>query len=220
MCTEHRPKIVATSWQSELVPSTIRRPWQVFAEHLEDMLHPEFFRADDPLLGPAAVLIRPEHFLEYLNRLNSRVQAEGSLTVFLSLPVKTQQEFAVVSLQELSGFSSWRRNLVNHLRGSSEADVSENFIKYWNLLPLDDKAENVPWEPLQTLDEDPLQCWASLLPCDGPPSCMARPKRSKWKEGVIKVGRTRRPSWATGVLKVKTSRWRLHGKQADPQRDR
>ena len=70
-------------WTRPMIPPTIRRPWRVFEEDLEDKL------------------------ACYLTKLDA-VQGHGAQATFATLPEDLQPDYAEVSLQELSAYVCWR----------------------------------------------------------------------------------------------------------------
>ena len=77
-------------WTSPMIHPTIRRPWRIFEEDLEDQLK--------DLEGQLA---RVQARLE-------AVQAHGARAIFASLPEESQRTYAEVSLKELSAYVCWR----------------------------------------------------------------------------------------------------------------
>ena len=201
---------VASTWGSAVVPGGIRQPWQVFSEHLEELLEHAGDDGgtvvyDDPLFR--FTLMRSEFFPEYLRNLEVQVQTEGALKVFVGLPQMAQQEFAEVSLMELAAYASWRRAVLKRFPALEDGDLQ----KHWESLSLDAKADFVPDDSTEALASQPDGRWMLLL-CDGPPPCVApcpahpslladmsedKPRRHRWVAGLL---REKRPRWAAGVL--------------------
>ncbi|CAE8661741.1 unnamed protein product [Polarella glacialis] len=142
----------AHDWQSSAVPPTIRRPWRVFEEDLEDKL------ADASSQGGEVVASVRE-------RLAS-VQAKGAQAAFMGLPEDQQRGYAEVSMLELSAYVCWRQSQA--ARQNSDAPPATEFEAAWDILDCDDKAEWVPEDPRAVLAADGQ--WAPLL-ADGPPLC-------------------------------------------------
>ena len=78
-------------WQSTAIPTDIRRPWQIFAEDVDDML-----KGFDSSSQDASGLNQLD--ASGLNQLHARVQAAGSLDAFLELTVAQQRGYAEVAL--------------------------------------------------------------------------------------------------------------------------
>ena len=144
----------AINWMSPMIPTTIRRPWHVFNEHLEDEL--------------ACALA-----------LWEAVKVRGARAAFASLPEEVQRTYAEVSLMELSAYVCWR----NHWGFIDEAAwhaLHRDDKAYW--VPDDYRTvlmDDAIWEPL-LVDGPPSRdvalavfkadaIWAPLF--DGPPAC-------------------------------------------------
>jgi hypothetical protein len=80
-------------WQHPELPASIRLPWKVFQENLEDL------RDDDPS-HPEADTIRKQ--LE-------AIEVRGALPVFLDLDISEQEAYAEVSMMELSAYHQYRQ---------------------------------------------------------------------------------------------------------------
>eukprot|EP00928_Gymnodinium_smaydae_P035330 TRINITY_DN24883_c0_g1_i1.p1 TRINITY_DN24883_c0_g1~~TRINITY_DN24883_c0_g1_i1.p1 ORF type:complete len:661 (-),score=131.49 TRINITY_DN24883_c0_g1_i1:184-2037(-) len=148
-------------WQSSAIPPTIRRPWRVFEEDVEDKIADaaqEGRDADEPTRASLAAL-----------------QARGAHAAFLEQPEDVQRTYAEVSLMELSAYVSWQRVQAQRAGGAGTAAPTE-FEAAWDNLDCDDKAEWVPEDPRAVLSMDPA--WAPLL-ADGPPLCGAKPSGAK-----------------------------------------
>jgi len=131
------------NWQSSEIPTTIRRPWRIFEEDLEDKIS-VLEASEEP----------SSQGYESLNDLRDRlahVKAIGTITAFLQLPEAHQRAYAEVSLAELSAYVSWLRAV-------------------WNALDNDAKYDWVPECSRSCLATN--SCWAPLL-ADGLPPCGA-----------------------------------------------
>jgi len=144
----------AADWQSPAIPPTIRRPWRVFEEDLEDKL------ADVSAQGlPVDPLVRDQL---------GKVQARGAQAAYLTLPEDEQRNYVEVSLMELGAYVCWRRKQALH---KSCGDDLDGYYAAWDALDCDMKGEFVPEDPRAVLAEDGI--WAPLL-ADGPPACGPR----------------------------------------------
>eukprot|EP00927_Polykrikos_kofoidii_P030933 TRINITY_DN26607_c0_g1_i1.p1 TRINITY_DN26607_c0_g1~~TRINITY_DN26607_c0_g1_i1.p1 ORF type:complete len:775 (+),score=160.59 TRINITY_DN26607_c0_g1_i1:136-2460(+) len=143
----------AADWQSSAIPPTIRRPWRVFEEDIEDKL------AD-------AAEQNVEIDTETRARL-SAVQARGARAAFLEQPEDLQRTYAEVSIMELSAYFCWQRSEASKRTADSGGAPAE-FEAAWDKLDCDEKAEWIPEDPRAALSSDGK--WASLL-ADGPPLC-------------------------------------------------
>ena len=131
----------AINWMSPMIPPTIRRPWRVFNEDVEDKLW----------LARAAL---------------EAVKERGAQAAFASLPEEVQRTYAEVSLMELSAYVCWR----NHWGFIDEAawhalhcDDKARWI------PEDHRTvlmADAIWAPL-LVDGPPACDFASTLPADG-----------------------------------------------------
>ena len=142
-----------TDWQSPAIPPTIRRPWQVFEEDLEDRL------AD-----------APGHGSEVMGGVRERlasVHAKGAKDGFKRIPEHEQRTYAEVSFSELSAYVCWRREQVARQQ-HGEVPVDTDLEAAWDLLDGSDKPDWVPEFPRAVLAADPQ--WAPLL-VDRPPIC-------------------------------------------------
>ena len=138
------------NWTSSMIPPTIRRPWRVFKEDLEDMLED----LKDQLAFVLARLARVQARLE-------AVQGRGAQATFTSLPEELQRTYAEVSLKELLAYVCWRC-----AKRSEETPMQ--FEPAWHVLDCDDKARWVPEDHRAVLMADAI--WAPLL-FDGPTAC-------------------------------------------------
>ncbi|CAK0796378.1 unnamed protein product, partial [Prorocentrum cordatum] len=136
------------TWESSQIPPTIRRPWRVFEEDLEDKLE------DTEGETEAVLAITRE-------RLAS-VQARGAPAAFAQLSQDLQRTFVEVSIVELAAFVSFQRQQVQ----SGGATGEEAAAAAWDTLDCEAKAEWVPEDPRAALALDAR--WAPLL-ADGPP---------------------------------------------------
>ena len=127
----------AVDWMSELVPLTIRRPWQVFEEDLREKLE------DAECHGKR---------LNRATRMNlTTVQGRGARVAFGSLAEKLQRFYVEVSIKELAAYVSWQGRV-----GCSLGLAAE-----WDALECDDKCEWVHENPRAVLAADPT--WTPLL---------------------------------------------------------
>ena len=128
---EHAEAVVHGSasnvWTSPMIPPTIRRPWRVFEEDLEDKL------------------------ACYLAKLEA-VQGHGAQATFATLPEDLQRDYAEVSLKELSAYVRWRR--ANCAKRSGETPMQFEFA--WHVLDRDDKARWVPEDHRAVLMADAI----------------------------------------------------------------
>eukprot|EP00930_Biecheleria_cincta_P018232 TRINITY_DN14273_c0_g1_i1.p1 TRINITY_DN14273_c0_g1~~TRINITY_DN14273_c0_g1_i1.p1 ORF type:complete len:257 (-),score=34.15 TRINITY_DN14273_c0_g1_i1:63-833(-) len=135
--------VVATDvpdWSSSTIPETIRVPWRVFEEHLEERMRDA---AQDGLQDASDIKM-----------LWARVQTHGARSVFLDLSGATQKPYVEVSLDELSAFVHWRRiHIIDHHEpASTHAE--------WDALGVNVKADWIPQNPRKVLAAD--QTWAPL----------------------------------------------------------
>merc|ERR1712048_17000 len=110
----------AMHWQNPLIPATIRRPWRVFEEDLEDKVDAAQCQG-----------CRVESIVA--DRIWS-VQECGARTAFTNLPVDLQQTYAEVSLLELAAYVTWRQ--MQEIRASS-FDNPIQFDSAWEVLDCD-----------------------------------------------------------------------------------
>ena len=137
-------------WELAAIPPSVRRPWHVFEEDLEDKI------GDASSQGA-------EVNVETRERL-AMVQKCGAPAAFAALPKELQRTYAEVSLLELSAFACWRRGQVKSANdGAPRLKVD---FEAWDLLDDDDKAEWVPVDPYSALIGDTL--WAPLLAAAAP----------------------------------------------------
>ena len=129
-------------WLSTAVPVSILRPWQVYAEHLEDQLADAVATLGG---GEADPVIQA--------RLNA-VHAQGAREAFLDQPVDVQRIYVDVSSAELSAYVVWQR----------AQQRMRNFDAAWDDLVLDDKAGWMPEDHRAALTCDAF--WADFLPDD------------------------------------------------------
>eukprot|EP00929_Paragymnodinium_shiwhaense_P021562 TRINITY_DN14028_c0_g2_i3.p1 TRINITY_DN14028_c0_g2~~TRINITY_DN14028_c0_g2_i3.p1 ORF type:complete len:658 (-),score=180.92 TRINITY_DN14028_c0_g2_i3:158-2131(-) len=137
------------TWDSASILSTIRRPWRVFEEDLEDKL------AD----AGSQNLEVPQEVRDQL----AAVQAKGAKAAFSELPEEEQRMYAEVSLTELAAFVCFQRKKAAQQLGA--ADEPGKAEALWDTMPLDDKAEWCPEDPRAVLAQESK--WANLL-ADGP----------------------------------------------------
>lgn len=86
---------LVTDWQSLAVPRTIRRPWQVFHDDIQERNFNSQWR-------PAQAL---------REKLNS-VQTMGAMATFAALDLQEQHRYTEVSIKELSAYIKWRRTQI------------------------------------------------------------------------------------------------------------
>eukprot|EP00435_Cladocopium_sp_Y103_P056970 s1152_g19.t1 len=136
----------ATDWQSACIPPTIRRPWNVWENFLEDHVAEASSQAEE---------VTPE-----IRDQIASVQAKGAKMAFLLLDESVQQQYIEVSYQELAAFANWRRSQVAQQESGAVPPATE-FEGCWDLLNHDDKKEWLPQDPKAFLAAD-LQ-WAALV---------------------------------------------------------
>ena len=129
-----------------MIPPTIRRPWTVFEEDLEDKL-----------VGLLATF--------------DAVQGRGARATFASIPKEFQRDYAEVSLKELSAYVCWRcakRSEETPMQFVPAWHVLDCDDKArW--VPEDHRAvlmADAIWAPL-LVDGPPACDFASTLPADG-----------------------------------------------------
>ena len=127
------------NWQSSEIPTSIRRPWQIFEEDLQ-------YKISD--LEASGEDLEDKIAEEDLRDRLAHVRGVGSLTAFLQLPGAQQRAYAEVSLAELSAYVSWLRAV-------------------WNALDNDAKYDWVPECSRSCLATN--SCWAPLLADGLPP---------------------------------------------------
>ena len=131
---------MAVDWHSCLIPASIRRPWDVFAEDLEDKV--------EDVIGRSGIVDA------VTSARLSAVKECGAQEVFFDLPVCDQHNFSDVSLMELSAFVQWQRTQPTY--------VSRMLLeKAWADLHVDDKWAWVTDDPRAALSGDAE--WAALL---------------------------------------------------------
>ena len=127
-----------------MITPTIRRPWTVFKEDLEDSL--------------AGLLATFE-----------AVQGRGARATFASLPEELQRTYAEVSLKELSAYVCWRcakRNEETPIEPAWHVLDCDGKARW---VPEDHRAvlmADAIWAPL-LVDGPPACDFASALPADG-----------------------------------------------------
>eukprot|EP00929_Paragymnodinium_shiwhaense_P021561 TRINITY_DN14028_c0_g2_i2.p1 TRINITY_DN14028_c0_g2~~TRINITY_DN14028_c0_g2_i2.p1 ORF type:complete len:364 (-),score=89.82 TRINITY_DN14028_c0_g2_i2:675-1766(-) len=137
------------TWDSASILSTIRRPWRVFEEDLEDKL------AD-----------AGSQNLEVLQEARDQLaalQAKGAKAAFSELPEEQQRMYAEVSLTELAAFVCFQRKKAAQQLGATDEPGKVEAL--WDTMPLDEKAEWCPEDPRAVLSQESK--WANLL-ADGP----------------------------------------------------
>eukprot|EP00812_Abedinium_dasypus_P008555 NODE_230_length_1777_cov_383.021487.p1 GENE.NODE_230_length_1777_cov_383.021487~~NODE_230_length_1777_cov_383.021487.p1 ORF type:complete len:482 (-),score=131.56 NODE_230_length_1777_cov_383.021487:70-1515(-) len=161
----------ARDWQSPCIPPTIRRPWRVFEEDIEDKL------VDAASQGAAEI---DEGSLERL----AAVPARGTQAAFAALPEEQQRQYAEVSIMELAAFVSWRKEQI--AKGPVNGPTGE-FEAAWDILDCYEKAEWLPDDPRAALAMDPE--WAPLLVAEISPRQIDTPSASDYavKASVIQL---------------------------------
>ncbi|OLQ02278.1 hypothetical protein AK812_SmicGene14893 [Symbiodinium microadriaticum] len=134
-----------TDWQSPVIPPTIRRPWRVFEEDLEEKV-----TSNASQVGQVDAKVREQI---------AAVQAKGARVAFLSLSESERQTYYQVALHELSAFVFWRRSQL--ARQKSGEILPTDMEAGWDLLDLNDKGEWLPQDPIAFLRADAQ--WATLL---------------------------------------------------------
>ncbi|CAE8714892.1 unnamed protein product [Polarella glacialis] len=86
----------ARDWQIPEVPASIRLPWRVFEDDLED-------KFEDASSQGAEVEASVREQI-------SAVQVKGAQETFMELPENVQRAYGEVSLQELSAYVGWQRS--------------------------------------------------------------------------------------------------------------
>lgn len=137
---------IAADWCSTLVPPTIRRPWHVFEEDLEDKV-------------VDAQSQKAEVDREVSERL-AIVQARGARAAFLDMPAALQRTYAEVALMELSVYVCWRDAQTCQAQHSSMCARTE-LEAAWDLLDDDLKSDWLPDDPRARLSRD--ETWTVLL---------------------------------------------------------
>ena len=131
--TEDEPD--ATIWESCQIPSSIRKPWDIFEEDLEDTLNDLSDATEEAVLRA---------------RLDT-VQAAGALVAFAQLPKEDQHAFEEVSIVELAAYAHYGRY---YSRGRG-ADGEEQAAQAWSSLGSEEMAEWVIERPWHELAADP-----------------------------------------------------------------
>jgi len=134
-----------TDWQSPVIPPTIRRPWRVFEEDLEEKV-----TSNASQVGQVDAKVREQI---------AAVQAKGARVAFLSLSETERQTYYQVALHELSAFVFWRRSQL--ARQKSGEILPTDMEAGWDLLDMNDKGEWLPQDPIAFLRADAQ--WATLL---------------------------------------------------------
>ncbi|CAE7272575.1 phf1 [Symbiodinium natans] len=134
-----------TDWQSPVIPPTIRRPWRVFEEDLEEKVTNSASQ-----IGQADPEVREQI---------AAVQAKGARVAFLSLSESARQTYYQVALSELSAFVFWRRSQL--ARQKAGEILPTDLEAGWDLLDPNDKGEWLPQDPIAFLRADAQ--WATLL---------------------------------------------------------
>ncbi|CAJ1383545.1 unnamed protein product [Effrenium voratum] len=155
-----------TDWNSPAIPPTIRRPWRVFEEDLEDQV--------------AEAASQSEEAAAHTRERIAAVQAKGAKLAFASLPEAEQRTYMEVSIQELAAFVCWRRTqAARQERG--EVPPTE-FEAGWDLLDIEEKAEWLPEDCWAALAADAQ--WAGLLA--DKPQVPTQPLKGEQKKAPLK----------------------------------
>ena len=139
-CVETMAAGGAINWMSPMIPTTIRRPWRVFNEDLEDEL--------------ARALAAWE-----------AVKERGARAAFASLPEEVQRTYAEVSLMELSAYVCWRNHWGFIDEAAWHALHCDDKVRW---IPEDHRTvlmADAIWAPL-LVDGPPACDVASTLPAD------------------------------------------------------
>ena len=143
-----------TGWQSLAIPNSIRRPWDVLQEDLEDK---EEDARDHGKAAPSAVRDQ-----------QAAILIKGARHVFCELPRQERLAFTEVSLTELAAYTMWR--------GAHSKDeptrAGSTLHTAWDLLSDDEKMQWVPDSPRTCLAADPF--WAQLLETEPLPDLPSR----------------------------------------------
>eukprot|EP00927_Polykrikos_kofoidii_P060264 TRINITY_DN55285_c0_g1_i1.p1 TRINITY_DN55285_c0_g1~~TRINITY_DN55285_c0_g1_i1.p1 ORF type:complete len:666 (+),score=80.65 TRINITY_DN55285_c0_g1_i1:369-2366(+) len=161
-------------WQSNHIPSTIRRPWKVHQDDLECLLTSELREKQrnrhDRCLSTVA-----GQALDSLMRVGAR-------SAYRALHAEHQRAYTAVSLRELAAFVDWRRSVLSRgvasrgplpkPIGGSEAimdatgcptvEMQEMLQEMWDAVDICSKGEWVPIDAVATLKADGGQ-WDVLL---------------------------------------------------------
>jgi hypothetical protein len=127
-------------WESDAIPQSIRRPWCVFEQDIEDKLDDESSQGAD-----VSVEIR--------NTMDM-IRSQGLLAAYAALSGEFKEAYAEVSLMELSAFLRWHLHFQ-----SSGTPCSVPDGEAWDLLEDEEKANWISEDPYWVLS-DPL--WSKL----------------------------------------------------------
>ena len=106
------------NWHSVAVPATIRRPWQVFEEDLDDRIGEDYGKG-----GSGKADVRAQW---------SSVQSVGAEIAFAALTERKQRPYVDTSLEKLSAYVCWQREMFQcsgRFSASSGWDLLDNDIK-------------------------------------------------------------------------------------------
>ena len=128
--------IFDVDWFCTTIPATIRRPWELFVESLEDRLADA---VDSQGCGANDSSTRASI---------ADAMARGARVAFLELPVVEQRSFEDVSLMELAAFVRWSV----HAERSAGQPVDPMALEAaWGDLDYDEKVVWVPEDPREVL---------------------------------------------------------------------
>ena len=147
----------ANGWDSAAIPPSIRRPWHVFDDDLEDQVD------NASSQGVKVNSVTCERLAMVHNR--------GARAAFAALPVEQQRAYVEVSLMEVAGFVCWCRWQVARAQGGGAPGPKtgrQTDFEAWDLLDNFDKAKSVPLDPCSFLAGDAM--WAPLLAASCVPS--------------------------------------------------
>ena len=129
-------------WASAAIPPSIRRPWRVFEEDIDDKI--EEAQAEEQFVSTA------------LCDWRATVKSKGAYLAFSELSATVRSSFVEVSFMELAAFVAFRNSKAAELNGS------DSCMRAWDSLDCDDKAEWVPTSPQDVLAADPV--FSPLVP--------------------------------------------------------
>ena len=125
-----------TAWQDAAVPPSIRKPWQVFEEDLEDQL----------------IDCQGGEVTDFVREQTTAITANGVLATFNDLPDSQKRTYHEVSIKELAAYDHWWRLQTHNDCNSFDA---------WDSLDQDAKAECIPEDPRESLKAG--KRWSALL---------------------------------------------------------
>ena len=120
------------NWQSDAIPSTIRRPWKIFQEYVED---------DELEAGSLGIEVSGS-----VRERAALMQAQGAQAAFATLAPGEQETFVAVSVLELAAYVNWR----SHQGGLAFQDGS-TFEDVWDNADCDDKRDWIVDNPADFL---------------------------------------------------------------------